>query len=104
MTPQQLEDLEYQWRSLRYKKLGEIIEMKLSAQSVATDKFLADMELERRKFVRDVMIDRFLAGISVIIALVALLVSLWTLVFPKSPPESTASQPAVIFQSATTNK
>ena len=114
MTPQQLEDLESQWRSLRYKKLGEVIEMKLSAQSNATDKFLADMELERRKFVRDVMIDRWIAGGSFIISIVALLISLWPILSQRFESQSPANpsthisdltnNPASILQFPNTNK
>jgi len=73
MTPQQLDELDRKWRSLRHKKLSEIIEMKLSVDQYPTDKLLAEMELDRRKFVRDVMIDRFVSIASFIIALFALL-------------------------------
>jgi hypothetical protein len=36
---------------------------------------MIDMELERRKFVRDVMIDRWLAGGAILVSLASLVVS-----------------------------
>jgi hypothetical protein len=101
MTPQQLDDLESKWHSMRHKKLGEIIEMKLSTDSNRVELFLAEMELERRKFVRDVMIDRFIAGISIIIALGALSVSLWSLLSHKYQAQLPAIQSTLVSSRVT---
>ncbi len=45
------------WKDLRRKPLGEILQMKFHAPS-PYDKELAEIELRRRTFVRDVIFDR----------------------------------------------
>jgi hypothetical protein len=59
------------WKSLRRKPLGEILQLKFSG----TDywKVLVEMELKRRTFVRDVLIDRILSASAIVISIIALL-------------------------------
>jgi hypothetical protein len=62
---------------MRKKTMGELLQRRSQIGNAGNQdtKFLIDMELERRKFVRDVMIDRWLAGGAVIVSLASLVVS-----------------------------
>jgi hypothetical protein len=65
---------ERDWKELRRKPLGEILQLKFMASSPVT-KELVEMELKRRTFVRDVLIDRILSAIAIGISVVALVLS-----------------------------
>ncbi len=62
------------WKTLRRKPLGEILQMKFHGRS-SYDKELAEMELKRRTFVRDVLFDRVLSAIAIVISIVALVLT-----------------------------
>jgi hypothetical protein len=64
---------EQEWKELRHKRLGAILQMKLAPRSAAQKEF-AEMELERRAFVRDVLIDRILSVCAIVVSVIALLV------------------------------
>jgi hypothetical protein len=106
--------VEDEWLAMRKKSMGELIETKLSAQSGIKDKLLAEMELDRRKFVRDVKIDRIVSIIALLTAIVALSTSRCHISKPPDQSQSAAMQlaptPALptntasIPQSASTNK
>jgi hypothetical protein len=79
-TPEQQEDArktENEWRGMRRKTMGELLQRRAQIGDAGNQdtKFMIDMELDRRKFVRDVMIDRFLAGGAIIVSLGSLVVS-----------------------------
>jgi hypothetical protein len=76
-TPEQQEDArktENEWRGMRRQTMGELLQQRFRTGNDYT-KFLIDMELDRRKFVRDVMIDRWLAGGAIVVSLASLVVS-----------------------------
>ncbi len=62
---------EKEWRDTRGKKTGELIKIRFTRGNDYTQ-FLVDMELERRKFVRDVMIDRCVAGLALVVSIIAI--------------------------------
>ena len=59
---------------MRRKKIGELLKIKFRTGNDYTE-FLVDMELDRRKFERDVLIDRCLAGLALIVSIIAVIVS-----------------------------
>jgi hypothetical protein len=66
--------MQKEFKALRKKTLGKVLEMKFKG---ANDywKFIADMELQRRAFVRDKLIDRYLAGFAIFVSIGAVIVS-----------------------------
>jgi hypothetical protein len=66
-----------EWREMRKKTMGELLQWRsrIGVAGNQDTKFMIDMEIDRRKFVRDVMIDRFLAGGAIIVSLGSLVVS-----------------------------
>jgi len=62
---------EQEWKELRRKRLGAILQMKFASPS-QYKKELAEMELKRRTFVHDVLIDRILSASAIIISIIAL--------------------------------
>ena len=60
---------EKEWREMRHKKMGELLKIKFTTGNDYT-KFLVDMEFERRTFVRDVMIDRCVAGLALVVSII----------------------------------
>jgi hypothetical protein len=58
------------WKSLRRKSIGEILQMKFMGSDYW--KVLVEMELKRRTFVRDVLIDRILSASAIVISITAL--------------------------------
>jgi hypothetical protein len=79
-TPEQQEDArktENEWRGMRKKTMGELLQRRAQIGTAGNQdiKFLIDMELDRRKFVRDVMIDRLMAGAAIVLSLSSLIVS-----------------------------
>jgi hypothetical protein len=65
---------ERDWKALRRKSLGEILQQKFHGRS-DYDKALAEMELKRRTFVWDVLFDRILAASAIVISVIALVVA-----------------------------
>jgi hypothetical protein len=63
-----------EWREMRKRTMGELLQEK-SRTGSNYRRTLIDMELERPKFVRDVMIDRWLAGGAIIVSFASLVVS-----------------------------
>jgi hypothetical protein len=84
------------WKDLRRKPLGEILQMKFHGRSPYY-KELAEMELKRRTFVRDVIFDRTLSASAIVISIVALVFTYLSQHNhnPKfqQPPASASSQP-----------
>jgi hypothetical protein len=64
------------WKDLRRKPLGEILQMKFHGRS-QYDKELAEMELKRRTFVRDVIFDRILSALAIVTSVIALTLTYW---------------------------
>ena len=62
------------WKELRRKSLGEILQLKFHGRS-PYDRELAEMELKRRTFVRDVFVDRLLSAFAIIISIIALVLT-----------------------------
>jgi hypothetical protein len=60
------------WKSLRRKPIGEILQMKFMGSDYW--KVLVEMELKRRTFVRDVLIDRILSASAIVISIAALVI------------------------------
>ena len=58
---------EKEWREMRKRTMGELLQRKFRSGD--------DYELDRRKFVRDVMIDRWIAGGAIVVSLASLVVS-----------------------------
>jgi len=58
------------WKTLRRKPLGEILQMKFHGRS-SYDKELAEMELKRRTFVRDVRFDRIISALAIALSIIA---------------------------------
>ena len=58
------------WKEYRRKPLGELLQLKFSEYPYK--KTFAEMELERRAFVRDILIDRILSASAIIISIIAL--------------------------------
>jgi len=75
-TPEEdeIQVYEKEWRDMRGKKTGELIKIRFTMGNDYRT-FLVDMELERRKFVRDVMIDRCVAGAALVVSIIAVVVS-----------------------------
>jgi hypothetical protein len=69
---------EKEWQEIRKRTMGELLQRRSQIGTAGNQdtKFLIDMELDRRKFVRDVMIDRWLAGGAIIVSLASLVVSI----------------------------
>ena len=63
------------WKEMRQKPLGEIVQMKFEEGGSPYRKALAEMELKRRTFVRDVLVDRLLAAAAIVISVIALVYS-----------------------------
>jgi hypothetical protein len=61
---------ERDWKSLRRKPLGEILQMKFAGSEYWKE--LVEMELKRRTFVRDVLIDRILSASAIVVSIIAL--------------------------------
>ena len=61
------------WKELRRKSLGEILQLKFGGRPY--DKELAEMELKRRTFVRDVLIDRILSALAIAVSIIAVVVA-----------------------------
>jgi hypothetical protein len=78
-TPEQgdAQKTEREWREMRKRTMGELLQRRaqIAVAGNQDTKFMIDMELERRKFVRDVMIDRWLAGGAILVSLASLVVS-----------------------------
>jgi hypothetical protein len=80
-TPEQQEDARKTERGMAkdaQKNDGRVVATEVSDRCVASNqdtKFLIAMELDRRKFVRDVMIDRWIAGGAIVLSLASLVVS-----------------------------
>ena len=57
--------------------MGELLQRRaqIGVAGNQDTKFMIDIKLERRKFVRDVMIDRWLAGGAILVSLASLVVS-----------------------------
>jgi len=64
---------EKEWREMRHKKMGELLKRSETGNDYI--KRLVDMEFERRAFVRDVMIDRCLAGLAIVVSILAIAVA-----------------------------
>ncbi len=62
------------WKELRRKSLGEILQLKFHGRS-PYDRELAEMELKRRTFVRDVFVDRLLSAFAIVISIIALVLT-----------------------------
>jgi hypothetical protein len=62
------------WKDLRRKPLAEILQMKFHGR-LPYDKELAEMELKRRTFVRDVLVDRILSAVAIVTSIVALVMT-----------------------------
>ena len=62
------------WKELRRKSLGEILQLKFHGRS-PYDRELAEMELKRRTFVRDVLIDRILSALAIAVSIIAVVVA-----------------------------
>ncbi len=62
------------WKELRRKSLGEILQLKFHGRS-PYDRELAEMELKRRTFVRDVFVDRLLSASAIVISIIALVLT-----------------------------
>jgi hypothetical protein len=65
---------ERDWKTLRRKPLGEILQMKFHGR-LQYDKELAEMELKRRTFVRDKLFDRILSTCAIVISIIALVLT-----------------------------
>src|SRR5437870_13893011 len=72
------------WKELRRKSLGEILQLKFHGRS-PYDRELAEMELKRRTFVRDVFVDRLLSASAIVISLIALVLTYCSR-HPSCPP------------------
>ena len=68
MTPIEPEKYERDWKAMRKRSMGELLEMKLSSNTRPYWLALTEMELERRTFVRDRVIDRVLSIAAIIIS------------------------------------
>jgi len=91
--PTEHDKYEREWRDMRKKSNGELLQMKFTGDSSGNNymQFLIDMEFDRRKFVRDVMIDRIMSGAAIIISLAALI---YTMSRPASRQQSATSSSA----------
>jgi hypothetical protein len=63
---------ERDWKEYRRKPIGELLQLKFLDMQPYT-KTLAEMELERRAFVRDKLIDRILSASAIVISVIALM-------------------------------
>ena len=59
---------------MRHKSLGQLLQPKFTTGNDYI-KSPVGMELERRKFVRDVLIDRCLASLAIVVSIIAIVVS-----------------------------
>jgi hypothetical protein len=64
--------MEQEWKGYWRKSKGELLRLKFGEHPFR--KALAEMELERRAFVRDKLFDRILAVGAIIISVIALLI------------------------------
>jgi hypothetical protein len=64
---------EKEWRELRSRNMGELLKIRATGNDYMKD--LVGMELERRKFVRDVMVDRCIAGAALVVSIIAVILS-----------------------------
>jgi hypothetical protein len=106
---------ERHWRELKEKSIGELLKIKFEiGHGNNYTQFMVDMELERRKFVRDVLIDRCMAGTALAISIIALTVKLSQCQFyqsKKANPTTSTNAPHIqannwdsVLQPANTNK
>ncbi len=58
------------WKALRRKPLGEILQLKFMGSDYWKE--LVEMELKRRTFVHDILVDRILSASAIFISIAAL--------------------------------
>lgn len=95
MKAQEPEKYERDWKSMRSRSMGDLLEKKLRADTSPYWRVLTEMELERRTFVRDKMIDRCLAGLAVVVSITALFLAATRPTPVPAAPPSPAPFPAI---------
>ncbi len=65
---------EREWKEFQRKSLGEILQIKFLPGNPYL-KELAEMELKRRTFVRDVLIDRILSALAIVVSIIAVVIA-----------------------------
>ena len=63
---------EQAWRDMHKKKLGELLDIKLGKNASPYVRTLCDMEMERRTFIRDKAIDRWLSVAAIVVSIASL--------------------------------
>jgi len=63
---------ERDWKQYRHMPLGKLLQLHLTLGTSPYSKALADMELERRAYVRDKPFDRILSTGAIVISVIAL--------------------------------
>lgn len=75
MEAREPEKYEREWKAMRKKSMGELLEFSARGSQSPYTKRLADAELERRTFARDKRIDRWCSFIAIGLSAAALSVS-----------------------------
>jgi hypothetical protein len=73
-STEKVQEYEHDLNEYRGKHIGELVRLKSRVTASPYEKALAEMEIERRVFVRDKLIDRILAVGAIIVSLIALFI------------------------------
>jgi len=97
-----IEKYEKEWRELRGLKTGELLKRKFVTQRGNDySQYLLDMEFDRRKMNRDMWVSRWISFASLLVAIVAVTISLAHKV--KKPQQERPQTQAQAIQSEQTN-